>query len=56
MGEGQGQPDTRLNAYLDGVMTPDQSAEFQREIDSDDDLRMQIEIQREIDQAFRRLF
>ena len=47
---------TRLDAYLDGVMTPDQCAEFQREIESDDDLRKQIEIQKEIDQAFRRLF
>ncbi len=46
----------RLDAYLDGVMTPDQSAEFQREIESDDDLRRQIEIQKEIDRAFRRLF
>ncbi len=56
MTEGQGQPDTRLDAYLDGVMTSDQCAEFEREIESDDDLRMQIKIQKEIDQAFRRLF
>ena len=52
----QPQPDTRLDAYLDGVMTPDQCAEFEREIESDDDLRRQIKIQKEIDQAFRRLF
>ncbi len=52
----QRQPDTRLDAYLDGVMTPAQCAEFEREIESDDDLRMQIKIQKEIDQAFRRLF
>ena len=47
---------TRLDAYLDGAMTPDQCAEFQREIDSDDNLRRQIEIQTEIDQAMERLF
>ncbi len=52
----QRQPDTRLDAYLDGVMTPAQCAEFEREIESDDDLRMQIKIQKEIDQAFGRLF
>ena len=47
---------TRLDAYLDGVMTPDQCAEFQRRIETDDNLREQIEIQKEIDQAFGRLF
>ena len=46
----------RLDAYIDGLMTSDQCAEFQREVESDDDLRAQIEIQEEIDQAFRRLF
>ena len=47
---------TRLDVYLDGVMTPDECAEFQREIGSDDDVRSQIEIQTEIDQALGRLF
>ncbi len=47
---------TRLDAYLDSVMTPDECAEFQREIESDDDLRAQVELQKEIDHAFGRLF
>jgi len=47
---------TRLDAYLDGVMAPDERAEFQREIDSDDDLRAQVELHKEIDQALGRLF
>ncbi len=56
MTEDHGHSGMQLDAYLDGVMTPDECAEFQRQIDSDDDLRKQIEIQKEIDQAFGRLF
>ena len=56
MTEDDGNSGMRLDAYLDGVMAPDECAEFQREIDSDDDLRAQVELQKEIDQAFGRLF
>ena len=56
MTEDQRQPDTRLHAYLDGVMTPDESAVYQRKIDSDNPLRDQVELQQNIDQSLRRLF
>ena len=54
--EDQGQPDTRLDDYLDDVMTPDESAAYQREIESDEPLRDQVEVQQDIDQSLRRLF
>ena len=56
MTEGQEQPDTRLDAYLDGVMTPDERAAYQRKIESDEPLRDQVEVQQDIDQSLRRLF
>jgi len=56
MTEDQEQPDTRLDAYLDDAMTPDESAAYQRKIESDEALRDQIEVQQDIDQSLRRLF
>ncbi len=56
MTESQGQPDTRLDAYLDDVMTPDERAVYQRKIESDEPLRDQVELQQDIDQSLRRLF
>ncbi len=55
MTEGRRQPDTRLDAYLDGVMTPDEHAAYQREIESDETLHDQVELQQDIDQSLRRL-
>ena len=56
MTEDQEQPGTRLDAYLDDVMTPDERAAYQRKIESDEPLRDQIEVQQDIDQSLRRLF
>ena len=56
MTEGRRQPDTRLDAYLDGGMTPDEHAAYQREIESDETLHDQVELQQDIDKSLRRLF
>ncbi|MCH8212041.1 MAG: hypothetical protein IIB99_11815 [Planctomycetes bacterium] len=56
MTEGRRQPDTRLDAYLDGGMTPDERAAYQREIESDETVHDQVELQQDIDKSLRRLF
>lgn len=49
-------PSDRLDAYLDGLMSAEERAAFEREIASDASLRSAVEAQARIDASLRRLF
>ncbi len=47
---------SRLDAYLDDAMDAQEKAAFERELERDESLRMELELQRRADQALERLY
>jgi hypothetical protein len=49
-------PNQRLDAYLDGQMTPDERKAFEQELAGDPQIRRECELQRELDASLARQF
>src|SRR5258705_9563185 len=56
MSEGMNEREAKLEAYLDGTLGGEERAVFEREIAGDDAVRDQVEAQRQMDLAIRRMF
>lgn len=56
MTDHESQFDTQLDAYVDGVMAPQERADFERRLETDESLRREVERQQDIDDSLRRMF
>ncbi len=50
------QPNERLESYLDGLLTPDERAVFEKELAADPQLRRECELQGKIDASLGKMF
>lgn len=49
-------PDPRLEAYLDGTLSPEERIAFERDAGADGELARQVTMQRQLDASLRRLY